>query len=111
MKKIRITEGCRLPDDGFWVNRFSFSSTTSNATYVISQNVEGRYWGCSCPGWRNNRKCKHLTVMGLPNHMVQLEAVLESSTPMRIEDIGRERQEPKYSSAEKLTGLGRRRIG
>lgn len=55
-----------LPDSDRWINRFNVHSATSNRVYVVSQHRENRHWGCSCPGWRTHRKCKHLTEIGLP---------------------------------------------
>ncbi len=55
-----------LPDLRGWTNRFEIRSETSSRVYIVSQNIVGRHWGCSCPGWRTRRKCKHLTTLGLP---------------------------------------------
>ena len=49
-----------------WTNRTEVRSETSNRVYVVSQHAEKRYWGCSCPGWRRHRRCKHLERLGLP---------------------------------------------
>jgi hypothetical protein len=49
-----------------WVNRIEIKSETSNRVYVVSQHATKRYWGCSCPGWKAHRKCKHLERLGLP---------------------------------------------
>ena len=49
-----------------WTNRTEVRSETSNRVYVISQHAEKRHWGCSCPGWRRHRRCKHLERLGLP---------------------------------------------
>jgi len=35
---------------------------------VVAQNKAKRHWACSCPGWRTNRKCKHLAALALPAH-------------------------------------------
>ena len=56
-----------LPDKGQWVNRFEVRSESSDRVYVIAQHKTGRHWGCSCPGWKRHRKCKHLTAVGLPS--------------------------------------------
>ena len=57
-----------LPDNDQWTNRFEVRSESSGRVYVVSQNKKKRHWGCSCPGWRTHRKCKHLTAIGLPVH-------------------------------------------
>ena len=56
-----------LPDNRQWTNRFELSSETSDRVYVIAQHKTGRHWGCSCPGWRRHRRCKHLATVGLPS--------------------------------------------
>jgi hypothetical protein len=56
-----------LPDLGQWKNRFQIRSESSNRIYVIAQNKDSGLYGCSCPGYLSNRKCKHLTEgCGLP---------------------------------------------
>ncbi len=62
------SQSLRLPDNNQWQHRFEIRSETSNRVYVVAQNKAKKYWGCSCPGWRTRRNCKHLTAMGLPNH-------------------------------------------
>lgn len=49
-----------LPDNAQWKNRFEIHSESSNRVYIISQNIKGEHWGCSCPAWITRRKCKHL---------------------------------------------------
>lgn len=49
-----------LLDNDRWTNRFQIDSQTSNRKYIIAQQREDGVWGCSCPGWRHYRKCKHL---------------------------------------------------
>ena len=55
--------GCSemLPDNDQWINRFQAKSTSSSSLYTIAQRRSDKTWGCSCVGWRNHRKCKHLT--------------------------------------------------
>lgn len=50
-----------LPDNPQWHNRFRVKSSTSSSLYVIAQRESDDTWGCSCPGWRHYRRCKHLT--------------------------------------------------
>jgi hypothetical protein len=50
-----------MPDTDQWVNRFTVNSTSSSSVYTVSQRRSNGVWGCSCPGWRHHRKCKHLT--------------------------------------------------
>jgi hypothetical protein len=58
----------RLLDVGEWTNRFEIRSETSNRIYVVAQHKTRRHWGCSCPGWRRHRTCKHLATLALPAH-------------------------------------------
>lgn len=53
--------GTMLPDSDQWFNRFQVRSETSSRLYVIAQRTSDKTWGCSCPGWRHYRRCKHLT--------------------------------------------------
>ena len=53
--------GTLLPNTDQWFNRFQIKSATSSRQYVIAQRRSDNVWGCSCPGWINYRKCKHLT--------------------------------------------------
>jgi hypothetical protein len=57
----REIDGVLLPDSAQWHNRFQIKSSTSSREYVIAQRNTDDTWGCSCPGWRNHRRCKHLT--------------------------------------------------
>ena len=43
-------------------------SATSDRVYIVSQNIDKGHMGCSCPGWRRYRTCKHLSALGLPGH-------------------------------------------
>jgi len=63
---LYIAPNDKLPDLDQWVNRFEIRSESSGRIYIVSQNKAKRYWGCSCPGWRTNRKCKHLETLALP---------------------------------------------
>ena len=53
--------GTLLPNNDVWTNRFQVKSSSSSRLYVIAQRRTDKIWGCSCPGWINYRKCKHLT--------------------------------------------------
>ena len=57
-----------LPDIAQWKNRFGIHSETSDRIYIISQNINKGHMGCSCPGWKRYRTCKHLSSLGLPGH-------------------------------------------
>lgn len=62
VEKIAAQIGSTLLDDNAqWTNRFQVKSRTSDSLYVIAQQRTDGTWGCSCPGWRHHRKCKHLT--------------------------------------------------
>ena len=67
--------GTLLPDSDTWLNRFQVKSATSSRLYVIAQRRSDNVWGCSCPGWVNYRKCKHLTDV-----LQRLSKVAASST-------------------------------
>ena len=62
----RPTGSVALPDNDLWENRFEIKSETSDRVYIVAQSKLGRWWGCSCPGWRTRRHCKHLAAIGLP---------------------------------------------
>lgn len=49
-----------LPDNERWTNRFQIKSESSDRLYIIAQQRADGVWGCSCPGWRHHRRCKHL---------------------------------------------------
>ncbi len=66
-----------LPDNAQWENRFEIHSATSDRVYIISQNKKLRHWGCSCPGWRTHRTCRHLAAVGLPVKEVPYEVNLK----------------------------------
>ena len=65
-KLIKKANGISLPDNAQWTNRFEIKSETRNFVYVIAQHKNRKHWGCSCPGWRGHRVCKHLKTIGLP---------------------------------------------
>lgn len=64
---ILPTDASKLADLDGWIHRFEIRSGSSSKLYVIAQHLEKRHWGCSCPGWRNRRDCKHLRELGLPS--------------------------------------------
>jgi len=55
-----------MSENSTWINRMEIRSETSDRIYVVSQHATKRFWGCSCPGWRAHRRCKHLEQLGLP---------------------------------------------
>ena len=73
---LRISNDIRLPDTEQWQLRFSIESESSNRLYVIAQHKAKRHWGCSCPGWKRNRHCKHLKALGIPADMQPYEVNL-----------------------------------
>lgn len=64
---IFVSPGQTLPPQGQWENRFEIRSESSNRIYIVAQHKVHRHWGCSCPGWRSHRNCKHLGALGLPS--------------------------------------------
>lgn len=65
---LRISQEIMLPDTEQWHLRFTIQSESSNRLYVIAQHKKKRHWGCSCPGWKRNRYCKHLSALRIPAH-------------------------------------------
>ena len=76
--ELYIPNALALPDNDQWTNRFEIKSESSNRLYVIAQHKKYKYWGCSCPGWKAHRNCKHLKAIGLPSNEVPYEAIIES---------------------------------
>lgn len=65
---LYIASELTLPDTDQWQFRFQIESETSNRLYTIAQHKHKKYWGCSCPGWKRYRTCKHLHALGIPGH-------------------------------------------
>ncbi len=57
-----------LPDTDLWQFRFQIESASSDRLYTIAQHKKKKHWGCSCPGWKRYRTCKHLTALGIPGN-------------------------------------------
>ncbi len=70
---IRINREVALPDNDQWQHRFTIKSESSDRLYTVSQNKTKKHWGCSCPGYRTRRHCKHLEQIGLPTHETPYE--------------------------------------
>ena len=68
VRTINVRKDEMLPDNAQWKNRFEIHSESSDRVYIISQNILKGHMGCSCPGWRRYRTCKHLAALGLPGH-------------------------------------------
>jgi len=88
-----------LPDNDQWHNRFQIKSKTSASLYTIAQRRSDNTWGCSCPGWRNYRRCKHLTdvlqrLAGVATSEAYDQAVLKMLTSARTAylDLGPAKQ-------------------
>lgn len=73
---IHIPSALCLPDTDQWQFRFEVESETSNRLYTIAQNKKLRYWGCSCPGWKRHRTCRHLEALGIPGKQQPYEVNL-----------------------------------
>lgn len=67
-----------LPDNVQWINRFEIKSESSGRIYIIAQHKTNKHWGCSCPGWKRHRCCKHLETLQLPNYAKPHEVKMES---------------------------------
>ncbi len=65
---VFIPRNSKLEENGQWKNRFEIRSESSNRVYIVAQNKSKGFFGCSCPGWRIHRSCKHLMALGLPTH-------------------------------------------
>lgn len=76
LPQIRISKTVCLPDTDQWQYRFEVESESSNRVYIVSQNKNKKHWGCSCPGWKSKRRCKHLTALGIPGNEVPYEVNL-----------------------------------
>lgn len=69
--EIRRPQGSKpLPENAQWKNRFEIRSASSNRVYIVAQNKDSGHWGCSCPGYLSNRKCKHLISVGISERMI-----------------------------------------
>jgi hypothetical protein len=66
-------------NDNIWINRTDIRSETSDRVYTVSQHATKRHWGCSCPGWKAHRRCKHLEQLGLPGGEAPFDVVKEHS--------------------------------
>ena len=77
LQKLVIREESSLPPNKQWENRFEIRSETSGRVYIVSQNIEKRHWGCSCPAWRIHRRCKHLQALRLPGGCQPHEVIVE----------------------------------
>lgn len=65
---LHIPSALMLPDTDQWQFRFPVESETSNRLYIIAQHKTKKHWGCSCPGWKRYRDCRHLKALGIPGH-------------------------------------------
>lgn len=75
---IYVNNAITLPDNDQWQNRFEIRSESSNRIYVIAQHKIKGHWGCSCPGWKAHRHCKHLTAVGVPNYEKPYNVIVET---------------------------------
>lgn len=73
LPELRIPADVVLPDKGQYQFRFEVRSETSNSIYTIAQHKTGKWWACSCFGWRRHRSCKHLRALNIPGHNTPYE--------------------------------------
>jgi hypothetical protein len=66
-----------LPDNDQWTNRFEIKSESSNRVYIVAQNKKKKHFGCSCPGYKRHRTCKHLKTIGLPTNELPFTGKLQ----------------------------------
>jgi hypothetical protein len=89
-----------------WDSQLKIKSETSDRLYTVSRNDLTGLWGCSCPGWRTTRHCKHLQTMGLPT----VEPI-KRATASRRSSVGRTDGNSFADTGEHYdtsTGLGNR---
>jgi hypothetical protein len=73
---IYVRKEVSLPDSDQWQFRFNVQSESSNRLYIIAQHKTKKHWGCSCPGWKRHRTCKHLQALNIPGHETPYEVNL-----------------------------------
>ncbi len=73
---LHIPFGSHLPDNAQWEKRFEIHSSSSDRVYIVAQNKQKRHFGCSCPGYRRHRNCKHLQALQLPCYEQPHEVLL-----------------------------------
>lgn len=47
-----------------WSDHIDVPSESGSQTYTVSRWKDTDTWGCSCRGWTNYGKCKHLSALG-----------------------------------------------
>ena len=73
---IYVRKEMVLPDNDQWQFRFNIESESSHRLYTIAQHKKYKHWGCSCPGWKKNRHCKHLQALSIPGDRTPYEVNL-----------------------------------
>lgn len=113
LPRLEVPDGALLfPDYKGWTNRFEIQAA-SGKFYTISQHIEKRHWGCSCTGWRNHRKCKHLTELNLPNgerpYEVELQlpsgAIIAPSNPAALGNSSNAPNVARGDAGREVVGL------
>lgn len=77
-----------MPDNDQWTNRFTVESSSSSRVYTVAQRRTDGTWGCSCPGWKHYRHCKHLTdILGRLSAIPTLSVHTETTELSNVMDI------------------------
>jgi hypothetical protein len=59
-KETEAKNNAELDRKDQWTDRRQIRSATSNRVYTVARHKTKGFWGCSCPGWRARRTCKHV---------------------------------------------------
>ena len=67
--------------DYFWRHEIR-STSNPDMTYVIAVHVDSGEWTCSCPGWINRRRCRHVASLApIENPLATRESIKFFKSP------------------------------